>query len=479
MSGAPDHAPNLERAFAAAPREAAYRIREIEGAVPEFVRGRYAVNGPALFGRGEQRYGHWLDGDGMVACLDFTADGVTLISRFVRSHKWADESARGRSLYRGFGTAFEGDQLQRGIALASPVNVSVYPFGGRLLAFGEQGLPWELDPETLETRGEFTFDGQLNPISPFSAHPHFSADGGEFFNFGVSFSSRRPTLHLYRFETGGRMIYRRRLPIDYPSMTHDFMLGRRHVLFYQSPHVLNMETLARGGGSVMDALEWRPELGSQLLVIDRETGELRAKVPVSLGYSLHLISSFESEDRLMLDLIELDQPIYDQYRVPYSLFTEVRRARPVRFVLDLESLELIERRELDYRMMCDFPAIDPRLAERDYRDFWVLGISATELPGRKFFDQLVHCDWRAGSAAGVWQAPAGCYLGGEPVLVPDGDRERAGAVICQQWDTRSGSSAFLIFNAFDVAAGPLATLHLESPLHLGFHATFEPATIAP
>jgi hypothetical protein len=39
----------------------------------------------------------------------------------------------------------------RDLALASPVNVSVYPVAGRLLAFGEQGLPWELDPVTLET----------------------------------------------------------------------------------------------------------------------------------------------------------------------------------------------------------------------------------------------------------------------------------------------------------------------------------------
>jgi len=38
--------------------------------------------------------------------------------------------------------------------LEPPVNVSVYPFAGSLLAFGEQTLPYELDPVTLETRGD-------------------------------------------------------------------------------------------------------------------------------------------------------------------------------------------------------------------------------------------------------------------------------------------------------------------------------------
>lgn len=474
MTGRTDHAPGLETAFAQAPEEAAYRLTHIDGAVPHYVRGRYYVNGPARFGRGARRYGHWLDGDGMVASLRFGKEGVDFACRYVRSHKWRDEEAAGASLYRGFGTAFEGDQLQRGIALASPVNVSVYPVGRHLLAFGEQGLPWELDADSLETLGEFNFGGRINAISPFSAHPHFSKCGQEFFNFGVSFSAKRPLIHLYRFQSDGEMIYRRRLPIDYPCMAHDFMLGRRHVFFYLSPHLLDMGVLAKDGGSIMDALDWKPELGSRILVVDRETAELRATVPVELGYSLHLIGSFERDGQLILDLIQLDQPVYDQYLVPDRLFEDVRRARPMRYVLDGTSYALVDQFALGYQLMCDFPAIDSRKAEEDYRDFWVLGISASQQPGRKFFDQVVHCDWQRGDDAGIWKAPEGCYLGGEPIFLPDPSRERGGAVLCQQWDHRSGRSAFLLFDAFDLPSGPVATLHLEQPLHLGFHACFEP-----
>lgn len=479
MTVAVDHAPGLETAFARPPRETRHRITDIDGIVPNHVRGRYFINGPARFGRRDRRYGHWLDGDGMVASLHFTDDGVVFTSRYVRSTKWCHENEQEQSLYRGFGTAFEGDLLQRGLALASPVNVSVYTIGDRLLAFGEQGLPWELDVDTLETVGEYTFDGQLNAISPFSAHPHFSTDGRELFNFGVSFSTRRPMIHLYRFAVGGERIYRRRLTIDHPCMVHDFMLGQRHVIFFLSPHLLDMEQLARRGGSVMDALTWRPDLGSRLLIADRETGDPLAEVPVETAYCLHLIASFEQEGRLVLDLIQLDQPIYDQYQVPDGLFTEVRRARPVRYVLDGATYELLDQIALEYRLLCDFPAIDPRRVERDYRDFWVLGISATERPGRKFFDQIVHCDWHRGRAAGLWQAPVGHYLCGEPVFVPDPDRERAGSVICQRWDAAARRSAFLLFDAFDLPRGPVATLHLDRPLHLGFHASFEPAAAFP
>ncbi|HEX2642954.1 MAG TPA: carotenoid oxygenase family protein, partial [Thermoanaerobaculia bacterium] len=150
-----DNAPGLERAFADTPAERVETIRpaDIEGEVPAFVRGTYYLNGPARFSRGDVRYRHWLDGDGMICALRFGADGVELRARFVQSPKWQVEEAAGKALFRAFGTSFSGDRLVRGIALESPVNVSVYPFGGALLAFGEQGLPIAIDPETLETRG--------------------------------------------------------------------------------------------------------------------------------------------------------------------------------------------------------------------------------------------------------------------------------------------------------------------------------------
>ena len=54
--------------------------------------------------------------------------------------------------------------------LEPPKNVSVYPFDGKLLAFGEQAIPMDLDPVTLETKGYYDFHGALNEVTPFAAH---------------------------------------------------------------------------------------------------------------------------------------------------------------------------------------------------------------------------------------------------------------------------------------------------------------------
>jgi len=472
-----DHAPGLERAFARIPEERSYTLSGITGRIPPYVRGTYYLNGPARFSRAGLAYRHWLDGDGMVAALRFTEEGVRFRNRFVRSAKWTGEEAAGRALFRAFGTSFPGDQLLRGIALASPVNVSVYPFAGRLLAFGEQGLPWELDPETLETVGPYTFGGALNEVSPLAAHAKIDPLTGELWNFGISFAASEARLNLYRFSPEGALLSRRRLPLSIPSSLHDFCLAPRHVAFYLSPYRLDMGVLA-GGGTLDDALAWEPERGSRLLVVSRETGGAVAEVPLGERYSLHAINAWEEGDRFVVDALELDRPVYDQYRVVPDLFTGVAPGRPVRLTVDLTpgaSGTLVGREEIAYDRAPDFPALDPRRFGQRADDVWMLGISATGRPGRKFFDQLVRVDFGDPAAVDLWQAPAGSYLAGEPAFVPDPGKTRAGSVIVPLFDAVREATSFLLFDAFDVAAGPRAVLPLESPLHLAFHSFFESA----
>jgi carotenoid cleavage dioxygenase len=467
-----DHAPGLERAFAFVPEERTAEPLRLEGKIPSFLRGTYYLNGPARFARGDVRYRHWLDGDGMVGALRFADGAARLTARFVRGAKLMAEEAAGRALFRAFGTAFPGDRLVRGIALESPVNVSVYPHAGTLLAFGEQGLPYELDPGTLETRGPWTFGGALNPLSPFAAHPKIDPETGELYNFGISFSATQPSLNLYRFGADGGLVYRKRLPLPEPRSLHDFCCAGRHVAFYCAPYRLDMEALAREGRTLLESLRWEPERGSRLLVARKEDGELAASVAVGNRYVLHGINAFEDEGRLIVDVLELDRPVYDQYGVP-GLFPEVAPGRPVRLVVDLAAGVLVDRVEIAYQRAPDFPAIDPELTGRPYRDFWMLGISKAGQAGRKTFDQVVHADWARPEQVEVWQAPPGCYLGGEPAFAPN-PSGGGGAVICQQLDGRTGESAFLVFDAFNLSRGPVARLGLASPLHLGFHAFFLP-----
>src|SRR5258708_12751672 len=119
-------------------------------------------------------------------------EGVRSTTRFIQTKKLLDEDAAGQALYRGFATAFAGDQLRGRVMLEPPVNVSVYPFAGSLLAFGEQTLPYELDLVTLETRGEYDFHGKLNHLSPFPAHAKLDPSTAPILNFRISYPPDHP-----------------------------------------------------------------------------------------------------------------------------------------------------------------------------------------------------------------------------------------------------------------------------------------------
>jgi len=470
-----DFAPGLEAAFPEHFPECEEVLSAANGAVPDFVRGTYYLNGPARFGRNGMAYRHWLDGDGLVCALRFDDQAIQLKTRYVRSRKLVQEESAGRPLFRAFGTAFDSDRLnQLGNGLESPVNVSVYPFGKSLLAFGEQGLPWELDPDTLETRGQFTFNGRLNEASPFSAHPKFDANTGEMFNFGVFFSAGTPRLYLYCFDARG-LRYRKSVPLDYPCSVHDFSLSKNHVAFYLSPYLLNIGGLLKERRTVMESLSWEPGRGSRLVILARGTGEMVASIPVGHRYCLHLIHSFEEEGRLTVDVLEFDRPLYDQYQPVPGLFTDAPRGGPVRLVIDLAARDLAERRELPYLQCPDFPAIDPGHAMQANHEFWMLGISHTGKPGRKFFDQLAHGDWRQPVLEDIYQSPPLKYLGGEPVFVGNISQPEEGVVICQEFDARGQTSHFLLFDARRVANGPFCKISTASGLYFGFHAMFQKA----
>ncbi len=492
-----DFAPGLEAAFARPPEEFGIVPVAVDGNLPDFLRGSLYLVGPARFERGGQHYRHWLDGDGMVVALHLGDGPPRAAARYVRTEKWMEEEAAGRAIYRTFGTAFPGDRLRRGRSLASPANVSVQPFAGRLLVFGEQGLPYELDPADLATRGRFDFGG-LNEATPFAAHPALDPESGELVNFGVSFAADRPMLHLFRFDRSGALAARSRLELAHPYSVHDFSLSRRFAVFVLSPYLLDVAPVFTTGSTVADSLRWRPELGARLAVVDRMTGELAASMALGDGYCLHQINAFDDGEELVIDLLELEEPVYPDYDGLPALFERVRPAQVVRWRVDPAAGRIVERRAVNTGLAADFPVVDPQRAGASCDVFWMLAISDTGRQGRKFFDRLQRFDWRPGRVTDQYATRPPRFLAGEPVFVPerpaaagsngsngsDGspgaerssafDGSRAGVVLCHELDVEARCSRFVVLDAMDLARGPIARLTLPSPVHLGFHAAFHP-----
>jgi all-trans-8'-apo-beta-carotenal 15,15'-oxygenase len=461
-------APHLESCFWFDVVEDSYEVSGVMGRVPNWLLGTWYVNGPAAFQREGMRYRHWLDGDGMVCALRFTDEGLYFTNRFVATRKRREERAAGAPLYRGFGTAFAGDRLRRNLMLESPVNVSVYPYRKRLLAFGEQTLPYELDPETLETRGEFDFGGAINEASPFAAHAKI--DGG-LLNFGIAFSATSPTLNVYCFAGECQLAWRRRYPLAHPYSLHDFGCTPHHVLFYLSPLLMDFGRFLEGA-SVVDSLDWKPELGSRILIAPRSAKGEAFTVEAGEAYCLHVINCFENGTHVTMDVLRLEAPVYSQYQPLPDLFLDVSPCHPARYVIDVTNRELVSVDTLPYAQSPDFPSINPDVAGRAADDFWMLGISHAGKRGRKFFDELVHGSWSAGNVSDLYRLPETVYFGGEPAFVANPSAPDEAVVITQIHRPEKQRTDIAVFDAFELRRGPLVTIPLRHPIHPGFHSTF-------
>lgn len=467
---------HFDRLFFADAVEHSSPLDAIEGTIPAWLNGDYYANGPARFERAGVRCNHWLDGDGFVHRLNFSNGRVSHTSRFVRTAKLVEEEHAGGFLYRAFGTGFPGDKLRRGLMLEAPVNVSVYPFADKLLAFGEQSLPVELDPATLETRGPYDFGGKLNEISPFSAHPKIDPATGAMTAFGIAFSAR-PTIHAYELDANCVDFRRRRVRLEHNYSIHDCSVSENYVIFHLGPLILDLERFIGGGRTLIESLEWRPERGSRLLLVPRgaNPGD-PVEIEVAPKYCLHQINAFEEAGVLIVDILEIDEPIYPHYQPLEKLFEGAPLARPVRYRIDLAAKKVIERVESGYDRTPDFPSLRSRDTTKTYAEFWMLGMSQAGAPGGKFFDELVRIEWPAGGASDIYRTKPGVYLGGEPVCAEDLLGSDNAAIIVQELDVEAGRAGFLVFDAKSLEQGPVARIPLPHWIHPSFHASFRSRT---
>ena len=466
---------SLEGILFAEPSEGRESLVPSEGELPAGLEGSYYLNGPANLQRGEFRYRHWLDGDGFVRAVHFRDGKAEMVSRFVRTKKFADETRAGEPLYRAFGTSFPNDRLRRRIALESPANVSVFPYGGKLFAFGEQALPWELNRETLETIGEFNFNGELIEISPFSAHPKIDRASGRWCNFGLKYLLKGTTLCYWEFDESFRKVMGGEFTLPRPVSIHDFALCEKYAAFYMSPYDLDIGSFIRSGTSIHDSLTWHEGESNTLFLVPREG----SKEPISIdlgarGFCLHLIDAFMSGDDLVVDLIETSEPLYPQYAPLPELFSTVRPGAIIRLTVSPHEASVRKVETYPYpEDHLDFPIGRSLMGNEESLDVWVLAVPVKPEGQTKYFDRLQRFNWSRGLVVDEYTPPVGAYLAGEAALIERaGDGIEDDILICPVWNARNRTTPMQLFRAYDLAAGPITSLPAPSESPLAFHASY-------
>jgi all-trans-8'-apo-beta-carotenal 15,15'-oxygenase len=429
-------------------------LTRIAGKMPSGLAATLYRNGPAKFRRGGTAAGHWFDGDGLMRRWQIAGGQATLAARFADTPKRRLETKLDAMVIPGFGTL-----AGKGASLANPddgnaANTSVIMTGGKLMALWEGGSPVELDPETLETRGFTTFRPDLKHM-PFSAHPRVEPNG-TVWNFGGGGKN----CALWQLKPDGSLGAFAMLTLPRASYFHDFTMTARHIIIVLQPWVQDGFVLPISSG-----LKWKPELGTQILVIDKADLSKRRTFELPAFSFFHLADGWEESDgTIRFDgCLEAD-PTFGQKSASGLIRGEYIPAPPP----TLTQIVLSPNGKANMRstgLVAEFPASDRRLSGSARR----VTTHVTNYDGTPFPHAIASWDWQRGRDD--------VHHFGRDQLVeeflfqPRGAGERDGWLIGTTLNLKTKATELHVIDAARVSAGPVVSWRADVALPIGFHGT--------
>jgi all-trans-8'-apo-beta-carotenal 15,15'-oxygenase len=442
-----------------------YVVDEIEGTLPEGLVGTLYRNGPGKNEVGGKPYAHLFDGDAMLSQFVLDGERVRYRNRFVRTTHYLAERAADKPLMRGYGQQRPGSVLTNAFRRpANVANISVTWHAGNLLALWEGGRPWQLDPDTLETIGEYDFDGELKAGYAYSAHPTWDPATGELFNFGIQYG-RRTRLRTYRVDSGGRLHHLPPVTLPFPTLNHDCALTRRYMVFVIDPLVLSVPRFLLGLKSLDGAVRFDRSRPTQVILVPRDGGTPRV-AECEPFFHYHINNAYEEGDDVVLDLVR-----YPDYDNLHRSFRSFRDAGFEDVSSKLSRLRVTPADEVEiedvYASDCEFPQHDWRLTTTPHRFSYMAGAGG-EVP----FDSLLKFDHR-NQTASRHELGSG-QLAGEPIFVPRApdSAEDDGWLLTVVYSAAEHRSRLVVLDAREVESEPVAVAHLRDHVPLGFHGTF-------
>ncbi len=443
----------------------------IEGEIPQELNGTFYRNGPNPQLPPKNDY-HFFTGDGMIHAFTFREGRVSHMNRWARTARFKIERDTGESLFSGMNPLATPQEYldfvltdKEGVA-----NTSVVHHGGRLLLLEEGHLPFEMDPISLESRGAWNFYGKLN--TTMSAHPKVDPVTGELlFHAYMATGPFTDDMGYYKVNADGFMTETQIFKAPYSAMVHDFVVTENYVLFPVMPITGDMERAMVG----QPPFAWEPDRPAMVGVMPRggSVDQMRW-IEGDACYVFHFMNGRDHNGLITLEACQFDSPplfpMKDGSPTPPNIHPAIAR-----WTIDLNADNPRVKMAYLADHGAEFPVIDPRFAMRDYQHGWYTSsdrsITAQIPDSDVVYNAIVHFDVKS-HKADTYAFEAG-YVS-EPLFVPKNAAaaEGEGYVLTCVYNIPSNTSALCVFNALDIAAGPIGKAWVSHRVPACFHGTW-------
>jgi carotenoid cleavage dioxygenase-like enzyme len=440
-------------------------LEVIQGEVPPALQGTlYRVGADRQFpsGRSDDVF---IDGEGMVHMFRFDEGQVDYRSRWVRTERYQLQEKARRGLFGRYRNRYTVDPLAEGAHMGT-ANTTAMFHAGRLYALKEDDLPYEIDPNTLETRGKTDFDGAVRALT-FTAHPKVDPITDELLAFAYQArGDATRDIVFYLFDRDRKLINEIWFEMPYAACVHDFAITDEWVVFPFFPLITD-EAVLRAGGPYY---QWHPDKEVHVALVPRygsAEGIRWFRGPAASAG--HMMNAFRDGSKVHLDLCLYEGNCFPFFPTPQGEHTSPVPPFLTRLSFDLERNDdaFDKRRLVD--APCEMPRTDDRYQGRPYRYGYMIcyrsndGSSAT---GRLDFETGKLDVWSPGPGDSVQE----CQFVPRTPDAPEGD----GWLLLPVSRVSKNRSDLVILDAADIAAGPVATLRLPVKVRASFHGTWVP-----
>jgi carotenoid cleavage dioxygenase len=415
---------------------------ETVGQVPADLQGRYLRIGPNPLHMPTGPY-HWFVGDGMVHGVELRDGRATWYrNRWIRT----DEIARDLGE-----TPVEGPTPP----MYDTSNTNVIGHAGRILGLTEGAIPYELSP-TLDTLRRTDFGGPLP--TGLTAHPKVDPVTGELHAFSYWFDT--PFLIYHLVDAQGQLVRSETITLPRSVMAHDFAITRTKVLFFDLPVVFDLAVTPF-------PFRWDDDHVARVGVMPRDGGDADVEwFEVDPCYVFHPMNAYDDGDNVVVDVPRHPTMFKRSHVGPNDGGPPALH----RWTIDLAGGKV--RDELVDERGQEFPRVNETLLASKHRYGYSVHVpnTADAFDGAR---ELKH-DFQTGTSEehdfGPGRSP------GEFVFVPSesGSSEDDGYLMGFVYDATTNTSDFVILDAHEFGAAPLATVKLPQRVPYGFHGNWMP-----
>ncbi len=296
-----------------------YKLKKISGNLPENINGILMTTGMSRAEIGDKEFSHPFDSPGLLSCFKINNGEIFLSTHDIFNQRMIEEIENQEIIYgRVMGTEPNNYRIKSLFHILSSNNLNVKVIKDDLWFLGEPGSPFKLPKKVFLNHFEEKLFGKLitkysekksliscklNEI--LSAHPIIDRKRKEIIlirnHFFGSLPYNKVCLEEYDFN------YRLKRKIDVPNgvyapIIHQIGITKNYYVLLLPKVKMKIRTIFPGKLNIPDVLDPEIKTSCHLLVLDRNTGKIKFKMPFKPKFMFHCINCFE-ENKCAIHMI--------------------------------------------------------------------------------------------------------------------------------------------------------------------------------